>query len=328
VWSVTEKEALAVKWACEVMRPYVYGNKFTVITDHRALQWVYTNQSTNPRLQRWALQLAEYNFKIVHRPGSTNANADGPSRLPLPLGEGIREDVGTHPGEHVHLSMAAANRSSKEIFPNSLDGSGAEWKAKIVEKRRVQAGMDAANDAYDVEMALPSEEEIASAITQDRSFASVYTYMLHGTAPDGEADRYARDVEPYYCMDGGLLLALGGQKKARVKGPQHIVAKVVVPESLRQRVVMHHHVQPQSGHMSPKATYARFAHLFWWPGMWKDTVRHVRGCSTCQFADKRGQTQVGPMCRMNADSPWDLVGVDIVGPFKLTPRLNKYNYIY
>jgi hypothetical protein len=88
LWSATEQEALAVKWACEVMRPYVYGSRFTVITDHKALQWVYTHQTTNPKLQRWALQLSEYDFKIIHRPGRTNANADGPSRLPLPLGAG------------------------------------------------------------------------------------------------------------------------------------------------------------------------------------------------------------------------------------------------
>jgi len=59
-WGTTEHEALAVKWACEIMRPYLYGTRFTVITDHRALQYVFKHQATNARLNRWALCLMEY----------------------------------------------------------------------------------------------------------------------------------------------------------------------------------------------------------------------------------------------------------------------------
>ena len=36
------------------------------------------------RIQRWALTLAAYDYKIVYKPGSTHANADMLSRLPLP----------------------------------------------------------------------------------------------------------------------------------------------------------------------------------------------------------------------------------------------------
>ncbi len=36
------------------------------------------------RIQRWALTLAAYDYKIVYKPGSKHANADMLSRLPLP----------------------------------------------------------------------------------------------------------------------------------------------------------------------------------------------------------------------------------------------------
>ena len=37
----------------------------------------------SPRIQRWALPLAAYDYKLAHRKGSKHENADGLSRLPL-----------------------------------------------------------------------------------------------------------------------------------------------------------------------------------------------------------------------------------------------------
>ena len=37
-----------------------------------------------PRIQRWALTLSAYEYKMLYKAGQTNCNADGLSRLPLP----------------------------------------------------------------------------------------------------------------------------------------------------------------------------------------------------------------------------------------------------
>ena len=39
------------------------------------------------RIQRWALLLAAYDYRIRYRQGKANANADALSRLPLPCTE-------------------------------------------------------------------------------------------------------------------------------------------------------------------------------------------------------------------------------------------------
>ncbi|KAJ0392460.1 hypothetical protein P43SY_002014 [Pythium insidiosum] len=78
-----ELECLAVIWAINQFRPYLYGREFQVITDHAALKWLMTKRETSARLHRWALALQEYNFVVVYRPGRSNGVPDALSRAPV-----------------------------------------------------------------------------------------------------------------------------------------------------------------------------------------------------------------------------------------------------
>ena len=81
-WSTTEKEAYAIIHGVSAFRPYLYGTKFLVITDHRALQWLMSKSESTGRLARWALKLQEYNIEIGYRAGKNHQNADSLSRRP------------------------------------------------------------------------------------------------------------------------------------------------------------------------------------------------------------------------------------------------------
>ena len=83
-YSQTEREALAVVFGCERFHIYLYGQHFTILTDHQPLTVLYNSSGKpSPRILRWGLRLQSYNFTIVHIPGKSNP-ADMLSICPLP----------------------------------------------------------------------------------------------------------------------------------------------------------------------------------------------------------------------------------------------------
>ena len=80
-YSTIEKELLAIDWACKYFRPYLFGRKFTLYTDHKPLTYALNLKDPHSKLIRYKLRLKEYDFDIHHRPGKQNVVADGLSRI-------------------------------------------------------------------------------------------------------------------------------------------------------------------------------------------------------------------------------------------------------
>ncbi|CAD6236937.1 GSCOCG00012487001-RA-CDS [Cotesia congregata] len=82
-YSTIEKEMLAIIYAVNKFRPYIYGSQFTLVTDHRPLTWINSVNSPNSRIVRWRLSMKDYTYKIVYKPGRINSNVDTLSRNPV-----------------------------------------------------------------------------------------------------------------------------------------------------------------------------------------------------------------------------------------------------
>lgn len=80
-YSTTEKECLAVVEAVRYYRYYLLGRKFQIVVDHNSLKWLQSVSDKTQRLCRWSIDLQEFDFDIVYRPGKQHQNADALSRL-------------------------------------------------------------------------------------------------------------------------------------------------------------------------------------------------------------------------------------------------------
>ena len=103
-YSQLDKETLSIVFGVKRFHEYLVGHKFTIISDHKPLQYLFNEkkaipQMASPRVQRWALTLSGYEYDIMYKPGKQHCNADMLSRLPL---ETAPKDVPV-PGDTVVL---------------------------------------------------------------------------------------------------------------------------------------------------------------------------------------------------------------------------------
>ena len=88
-YSQIEKEALAIIFGVTKFHQFLFGRKYTLLTDHKPLTLILGPKKGIPvlaasRLQRWAIQLSAYQYDICFRSTTKNGNADTLSRFPLP----------------------------------------------------------------------------------------------------------------------------------------------------------------------------------------------------------------------------------------------------
>lgn len=79
--STIEKELLAIYWGIKYFRPYIYGTKFHLRSDHRPLVYLFSLRDPTSKLNRIRMELEEHDFVIEYVPGKLNSEADGMSRI-------------------------------------------------------------------------------------------------------------------------------------------------------------------------------------------------------------------------------------------------------
>jgi hypothetical protein len=84
-YSTCEQELLAIVYALDRFKIYIYGHKVTLCTDNKSLTFLNRCVITSNRVARWILNIQEYDIEIKHIKGVQNHLADILSRNPTGL---------------------------------------------------------------------------------------------------------------------------------------------------------------------------------------------------------------------------------------------------
>lgn len=82
-YRITDIEGLAVIYCVQKLRNYLLGKHFEIIVDHCALCVLNKRMPNSPRLKRWAIILAEFDFEIKYTKGGLHQDVDCLSRAPI-----------------------------------------------------------------------------------------------------------------------------------------------------------------------------------------------------------------------------------------------------
>lgn len=168
-YTVSERECLAVIFGINKFRPYIEGTPFTIITDHYSLLWLNNMKEPTGRLARWAVQLQQFDYEIIHRKGKFNVVPDFLSRIPpteeidllqtsvnqilditlddldpyyLKMQKNIARNPNKFPNWRVKDGFVYKNISSK----NSLQSNTTSWKL-LVPKKHVKQILEKNHDS-------------------------------------------------------------------------------------------------------------------------------------------------------------------------------------
>ena len=76
-------ELAAEVFALKIVRHYLYDVHVDVYTDHKSLQYVFTQKELNLRQRRWLESLKDYDMSVIYHPDKANVVADSLSRMTM-----------------------------------------------------------------------------------------------------------------------------------------------------------------------------------------------------------------------------------------------------
>jgi predicted aspartyl protease len=121
-------------------------------------------------------------------------------------------------------------------------------------------------------------------------------------------------TDPNYVLKNDLLFKISANH-----------GKVLmVPNSLILPILQLYHNNQISGHLAKDRLLRVLQQRFYWPKMWDDVVQYVASCRVCREFKTNVPHSHGLLAPIKATYPFEIVGVDIVGPLPRTVRRNLY----
>jgi transposase InsO family protein len=316
-WCVTEQECWAIVWAIKKLRIYLYGTKFTVITDHHPLCWLNKHKSENERLYRWSLVLQEYEFDIVHKSGSCHLDADCLSRSVSP--DNLTEDISYD--ENDEDNIPAHNEFRPLLTSNDLKTS----RNNAVQTRGQKAALNNMSSPSTSKPQITTTPIECSSSPSKPGFDYMQIPQQQLTDPliqqqIGEIQEHPNKYSSF-VVEHGILYKLIEVHRNRTK------KKIPwVPKSMIKDLLYSSHTHPTSAHYGSDRTYYKLKNTYYWPNMLTDIKLYVKQCLLCARYNIPRHKPPGLLETPEPPSDiFDLIGIDFWGPTReVTNNGNRY----
>lgn len=333
-YSTIERELLSVCWGVKHFRPYLFGKRFTIVTDHKPLIWLFSVKDPGSRLIKFRIKLEEYDYTIIHKPGKFNSNADALSRIyynadndlssyhtfcdatkrRLVINKNVIEDKHdiskadnavfffSQPNKLNHLNTNLENRSVNKPFIISHDS-----RRYILVKTHEQSSIINEEDLFLSVVCLKH-----FCMQQSLTSISVDNITMHESYKHLSYEMF-RLMFRYIFSDTNVQITMYTNQITSVSSETDI-----------QKIIHQYHATPSGGHKGIQKTYKKIKADFHFPHMYKRIKQFVQTCDCCQRNKTSKLTKMPLTITTTARKPFEKVFLDIQGPLPVTELRNRY----
>ncbi|KAL5594183.1 uncharacterized protein BROUX77_007530 [Berkeleyomyces rouxiae] len=287
-YPIHDKEMLAIHSCLRAWRSYLAGIPFEVHTDHQNLLYFQKQRTLSERQRRWAHELSEFDFRLIHRPGVTQVTSDALSRRDQDLPQDLSDE-------------RLQSRVHQVLRPDGPDFviAAAVWAKEPDKDPEGTLTLDHA--ALDAPFADPELQTLwHSALTHNER------YWQARQAVQEQARSFPNEWGlPWQISECTLDSATRLLWRDRLWIPYY--------EPLRTRIIQQVHDSTLTGHPGGSATRDLVSRSYAWPGLSDDVRRFVGNCDTCGKSkiwrdQKRGLLKPLPV----PDRAWQELAMDFI----------------
>lgn len=328
-----EKEMLAIYFGITHFRPYLYGKKFLVKTDHKPLVHLCTMKNPTSKVLRMRFELFDYDFDVQYVPGPENVEADALSRINFKE----LQDKKVFAVTRSMLRNRTDTNTSHATSTTPQTGSIEQGKPKIYEAFLPNEVKNMPTIKFSF-----SEIAITFEVRKRRSLLFNGNLIFNETQVKDKLKELLETLEYTAVKNKINEIALRLDDDIfRYVSP--IDLKEMGPNVLRQlnlilfyprrklntsediqNVLQEFHDHPTAGHPGQQRMLEKLKRHYTWKNMRKDVKNFVNSCEKCKLNKYSTRTIEPFQLTTTPYKPFDLVSIDTIGPLPITTCGNRF----
>lgn len=349
-YPVIQKELLSICFAVKKFRPYLWGRKFKILTDHRPLVYLFGMKDPSSRLTKFRLELEQYDFIIEYIKGIHNLGPDALLRIRITSDE-LKDLTQATNDTIMAITRAQAKNQLKESEDSSDDGSsdiedrvdhpGFLELLKSPKEATEFIGLDSEGEFEKIKNCEHEYFKLGNLI-YDVNKNIIYivkepsrsTYVLNTSLRDlvMMCKKYniselilkkerARKNEKFIREISKCSQKL---RKTGIKFSVIHSAQCISDTEVQQLIINDFHILPSAGHAGINRVYKNIRKHYFWKGMRGQIEKFISKCDTCQRY-KHSVIKKQPLeITTTATTALSKVFLDLVGPLQQDGDGYKY----
>lgn len=337
-----QKELLAIIWSVKYFRPYLYGRKFTILTDHKPLIYLFGMKDPSTRLLKFRLQLEEYDYNVVYIKGRDNV-ADALSRVTI-SSEDLKlmhEKINIMVTTRAQAKKLKDQEISEEIARcSSIPAESRSGQPRVAEILRkpsdyVELNFIEGNKLRNKNITYQKEcfayEESSNTLFINLNYMSYFTRVeftnILGSVCNKLSIKELCMIKTNENKEFMKNLVEEINNREKWTGPRLNILrgiKRVLDKDEKTCILHDFHMLPSSGHAGVRRMVNNIKGKYFWSGMEQDVRNYVSKCSKCQLS-KYSRNTIEPMeVTTTASKGFEKIYMDIIGPLDKDIEGNIY----